>query len=259
MLNELVHKPFSRTLLAFIVLALASCSSAVTPRNSELVDADTSVEVLDANASIEQLESLLAVYQSLDDLNGQWQIHYRLAARQVEKAPELAQQHAQACLQIGDYQQQQQRQYRCQLLLARLTNDQAAITQIANSEPASLAKALALSYSGQTQQALTLVNSIEESAPADKAFIWYQHGKAQQDISSLMQALSYYRVAGQTRGVVDSLFSAALIAKAAQQPRLALQYANRALTSAKVLEQRQPTEANKRRLVVIEQWLQEPN
>ena len=235
-------------------LGLIACSSSapvaqVAPIHALEKDALNALELkmpLEANYA---LDRALKKYQSIDDLAGQWRIHYAKAsialsnddlneaAVRVDVLEEIAEQLNSDTI-----------SYKTYLMLGRTRDDSGYYHKALVVASSSIERAVGQAYLGRTSQAVDLLDGDKTGDPADRAFIYYQHALETESPTYFKLSLEAYKAAEDSRGVADSLVSLARIERINDRIEQAQTYARRAV---RVLE----SAGDDERAETIEAWL----
>lgn len=200
--------------------------------------------------AIDAWQAALSYYESVDDADGQWRARYSLASIEFRAGDiESATRYAEELQQLADRLESNEADYKTSLLLGRLYNDRDYFESARRLANDPLARALANVHLGNTDEALAVINDNNVGTAADRAFIYYQHGKQANSKSSLTAALDAYRAARDARGVADSLVALAQLEAGAGNTALAGELGRRAIT---VLQSIQDTQ----RATAVTQWLE---
>lgn len=195
------------------------------------------------------LDAALTNYQSLDNLTGEWRIHYiraklDLAEGKVKAAKKEADALAGLAATIGT----DGVEYRTNLVLGRARSDKQDFRNALRYASTPLEKAVVQTYLGNTARAMRLIDPKKDGHPADRAFVYYRRASDTQSMQLFRKSLVYYRLADDPRGVADSLVRLARISAARRQPAAAANYAARAI---RVLE----ASGDTHRAAAVRRWL----
>lgn len=220
----------SASLLLFIVGCASAPPAPTEPEvhafEKNAINALRLGELKEAAASI---ESALNRYQASDDLHGQWRIHL-MAARLALRANDhqSARIHSDRVKVLASSLGGNEVRYQTALLLGQVNNDPESWTEAASHANTPLQRAVAQTYLGNVELAVSLVDS-ELDHPNDRAFVFFQHGVKKNNADSLRKAVDLYRLANDSRGIADSLTSLARLEQRSGNLRAARHYAERAI------------------------------
>lgn len=247
-------KPFSASLLVL----LSACASAPTPQPYIFTDIDpieqNAINALKLNLVQEArtgLDAALVKYRMLDDLEGQWRIHLtntklangsgdRVTANsEVDRLRELAE------LINTDFVR-----YHTYLLLGQIKQQKSYFQSAFEVTATPLQQAVALTYLDRIEEAMALIDAGKPDHPADRAFILFRYALSSGNEVDLQRALTVYKLAGDPRGIADTLVLLSRLASQDDDLGKAQIYGRRAisvLTSMGDLE----------RADIIQTWLAE--
>jgi tetratricopeptide (TPR) repeat protein len=227
----------SRKILGHVyaLLLLSACSSA-PPTVHDFqppVDVREQEAIIAANLRMtepaeEALASALAGYRAMDDLHGQWrvtlmQVRLQMAEGRNAQASASIDRLQSLARQLND----ESYQFQSAILLGR-TRDSAYFQQALDYSRSPLEQALALTYLGDSELAISTIEPDAIDHPADRAFVHYRYAVSQQSIEAMERALQYYKMAEDSRGIADCLMHLARWSQLAQQTGAAREYAQRA-------------------------------
>ncbi|MCB1693164.1 MAG: hypothetical protein KDI19_10390, partial [Pseudomonadales bacterium] len=92
----------------------------------------------------------------------------------------------------------------------------------------SIERAVALTYLGRASEAIALLGEGVDQ-PADRAFVYYRYASQTDDAALFHKALEAYRLARDSRGIGDTLFSLAKLSRENGDTGEARHYAQRAI------------------------------
>ena len=243
----------TRLLLVTLVF-LAGCASSGGEIQKIVIDpleqnAIYAVQLANKEEAAEALQLALEQYQRNDDVYGQWRVHYLSAkyALAHEDSPAVTD-HVTAMKRLASQLDNRYVQYRTHLLAGILNNDQGQFSKALTFANSNLQKAVALTYLGQSRQAIDLLDNADQDHPADRAFVHYRYAQQGNSSTPYEQALGYYQAAKDPRGVADSLVSLARLASAQGQTTTAQQYAERAVNVLR-------SSGNETKAIAISNWL----
>lgn len=239
--------------ILFVCLLQACATSHKVPLNNELENAQIQLAIIKENSGnqvkLEQLIDLQRQFSIYADWTSLWQTDLYLALYYYQNSQyDKALNQIEACLNLTKNWKNQEANQRCSLLASRIhSRYQFKLNEILINPATPTLAALAYIYTGQLTQAVTFIEQIPESEHQDLAYLWYLKGKKDRQIKSVEQALYYYQIGGHYRGITDSLFLLAQIARQQNNEDLAQHYAHLAIRSA---EQHAP-----KIVAIIQQWL----
>jgi len=214
---------------------LAGCASIPEQRPASLTRADklleSSVEQGYSDALTLQAEAL-AIYQSNDDLRGRWRANSLLAASYIKLGKiERAGAHAQVSYKLSQVLDDRETCYASSLQLGALFSDIELLEQALGCAEGQVQEALVLAFLERYDDIpLSLAAAEPGKDSADIALILYRLGKFRGERSLVLLALTHFRAAGNTVGVIDSLYLAARLSK---DPDQQIELAHRALLAAR--------------------------
>ncbi len=171
----------------------------------------------------------LARYQSLDDLAGQWRMHFALITTALAtEDTSRVQAHAELLSEIADQLNTRTVRYKTDLVLGRLNDDSSYFDRALANAGNKIDEAVARTYLGQTTAALALLDDTGTDQPGDRAFVYYRYAQAHQSVTHYRLALQAYRLAEDSRGVADSLMSIAQLEAQQNRSTVAVTLARRA-------------------------------
>ncbi len=238
--------------LALILLGACSSTSPTTSGPAIHYLEQDALYAMKLNLDDEAENSLLAAlnhYQSIDDLDGQWRMHYLMttSALAIDDLTS-ATQHASHLEQLSNKINKRKIRYRTSLLLGQIRDDSQYFQSALASANTPLERAIAATYLGNTSEAISLLDKDNIGDPADRAFIYYQHAKKVDSEQYFHLALDEYKTAQDSRGVSDALVNLALLSAKNGRTEQAKDYgrrASRALSAAGL----------KHRAIAIDAWL----
>ncbi len=231
-------KPVSQQLAVLIFVGhLAACASAppAEPPPTIHVQEQAALDAMKVgfldDAAVALTEAMRD-YRKLDNHAGQWRISVleaKLALRQGEngKAADAAERSLALARDINTA----EALYQSYLLAGHTANNPALFRTALSHASTPLQQAVAETYLGNTGAAVQLIDPVAIDNPSDRAFVYYQHGRATGSSEAFLQALGFYRAAEDARGVADSLVSLAKIALKEGRNDRARSYGERAILS----------------------------
>lgn len=249
------HKAFYLAVAGLVVVACASgCASNKTtpppPIDSYESSALNAMEHRLPAAAETSLQAALRRYQAADDIDGQWRVHTYLARLYLAEAQTAAAAEQAAAMEgLAAELDSRSAWYQTYLLLGQ-TRDPRYFERARPYSATPLQEAVVLTYMGETAKALATLEGQGEDYPADRAFIHYRYGATHGDAASVHRALAYYKQAGDSRGIADSLLWLAQDAQREGDTALARRYGSRA---ERVLE----ASGDARRAGQVAAWLGE--
>jgi tetratricopeptide (TPR) repeat protein len=225
-------------LLAGIMLALSGCAStpvavvAVHPLEQNalnLLHRQVPANAVGHQQTHAALAAALRQHQRFDDLQGQWRIHQLLAQEALHwhSAAELLPQ-VEAMAALAEQLPVKLVAYPTAIMRGHIAPHGKHFDDALAYARSPLEQAVALAYLGRLGEAMALLDAAETDSPADRAFVFYQSAQQRQDPAGYKQALVYYRLAADDRGVADCLVRLARLAQAAGQSGDARIYGQRA-------------------------------
>ncbi|HKI74104.1 MAG TPA: hypothetical protein VJ998_05650 [Pseudomonadales bacterium] len=177
------------------------------------------------------LAGALSTYERLDDLGGQWRIHYLKTTLALAEADQtLAASEMRVLEQLAAQLSDTEINFRTQLLAGRVTHDHADFTAAEKSASSPLEQALAKTYLGDTAAAIKLIDPDADDHPADRAFVYYRRAMDARSAELFEKSLKYYRLSQDSRGIADTLVNLARIGAESGNKAVARGYASRAIT-----------------------------
>ncbi len=244
-----------KALSLLLLCVLIGCSSSPEPPPDQVRDPleQNAIDALREGAVQEidnALAAALASYRRLDNLPGQWRVHlmqanYYLSQNRLDEARAADTQLQRIAAQLPA---RRDVAYQSALVRGKIGTDPAAFRQALALAANPLEKAIALTYLGDVATAVATLDPNDSDHPADRAFIAYQYARSTDRALDFMQALHFYRLAQNPRGIADSLLSLAQIAQHKGERAAAQDYGLRA---AHALEATGDSE----RARVIRDWL----
>ena len=224
------------TLLLALTLLVGCSTAPPEPTITSATKHPLEQNALDALAFnlTEQAEfSLLAAlqhYESIDDLPGQWRTRHTLTSLALSREDHAgASKHVKVLALIAPQLKQDHISYKTSLMLGRIHTDESYFRQAISFASSDMERAVAESYLGNTAKAAQMITDAGSDAPNDKAFVLYRHAKASGSKSHYKLALDAYKIAGDSRGVADSLVSLAKLEADQGAKGSARTYARRAI------------------------------
>ena len=222
---------------SIIVGLISGCTSTPTPRlNTNISPAEqnalNALRLHNSTEAIQTLDLALTEYKQIDDLYGRWRIQ-SLRAKLALGSSKLAEARkiAPTIRTISDQLNDNMVSYQTNILLGRIYLDDEYFHQALTYASTRLEQATVFAYLGEPQNSLRYVDDDKNDHPADRAFIFYQAGIASGSMKNFEQALDYYRMAEDSRGVADSLVRLARLSADSADTQGAKNYANRAVES----------------------------
>ncbi len=226
-----------RLLPSLALLLLLGCASSpeeeaptIDPLEQNLLDAfETRAYWLIPQA----MSAARSRYESLDELGGQWRVtklaaQYALARGEVDAAKVEARRLDRLRQQMdAPTRRELDADFETDIIVGRALGDEAAFRRVVSRADDPIDRAVALTYLNETERAAALLDDGRQRA-ADRAFVLYRAGLAAARSDLLQNALDMYRLAGDSRGVADTLFALARLAAGAGDRERAGAFADRA-------------------------------
>lgn len=221
-------------LLMLLCLLAFGCSSSKPAGQSPIVD-DFEFSALNAMAmrlpapAMTSLQQALGNYQSLDDLRGQWRVHWMMARLYLSKGDAVAAGDNITTMELLAPQIDDDPIYYHTAILVGQIRDPAAFELALVHSSSSLQRAVAETYLGQSALAIKTLDHDAVDFPADRAFVYFRYGLYANSKADMQRALEFYRRAGDTRGIADSLLRLAAMSLQAGDSSGARAFSQRAL------------------------------
>jgi hypothetical protein len=227
-----------QTALAILqVTLLAACASAPAPQPDILTNIDPfEQDAINAlKLDLEQaahtgLNTALVRYQKLDDLEGQWRIHLtktKLANGKGDQA--AASVEVDNLKELADLIDTNFVHYHTYILLGQIREEKHYYQSALAVASTKLQQAVALTYLDRIGEAIALVDPRKTDHPTDRAFVLFRHGVSTGNRADLQRALSAYKLAGDSRGVADTLVLLSRLSMDQNDPEMAVIYGRRAI------------------------------
>ncbi|XOV88775.1 MAG: hypothetical protein ACFHX7_02560 [Pseudomonadota bacterium] len=238
-----------------LLLLLFGCSSSPTPPG------EAGIHPLEQNAinalamgtttDIESaLNAALSAYRLLDNLPGQWRIHllranYFLAGNQPDLARLETSELARIASQLSA---NPSLAYQTALMQGKTTNNPDAFRRALRLAATPLEQAVAMTYLGEVAAAAALLDPQASDSPNDRAFVAYQYARTTGRPTDYKQALHYYRLGRNPRGIADALLALAQVAEQSGESETAQGFGLRAVHALEAAGDRE-------RAKIIRDWL----
>ncbi len=196
--------------LILLCLLACACSSSKHSVQSPIID-DFERSGLNAMAlrlpapAMTSLQQALRNYQSLDDLRGQWRVHWAMARIYLSQGDTVAAAHNITAMEMLAPQIDDDPIYYHTAILVGQLGDESAFEQALVHSSNALQRAVAQTYLGQYALAFKTLDHDAVDFPADRAFVYFRYGFYANSEADMQRALEFYRRAGDTRGIADSL------------------------------------------------------
>ncbi len=218
--------------ISVLYALLAGCSTSpiapaleIDPLEQNAVNA---VRVAAPDLALAAVDAALRRYQSLDDLAGQWRMHYLRARLAMRYRRERVEEDTQALVSLAHQVNSVSMQFDTEILLGRIAEGEGHFVRAQALAETDIQRAVAHAYLQEYERALALVSVDPPGTDQDKAFVYYR--VAQQLASSALfeKALLHYGRAGDPRGVGDCLFQLARLVRDESSSE-AIDFAGRAI------------------------------
>ncbi|WP_350400682.1 hypothetical protein [Catenovulum sediminis] len=224
-------------ILLFGSSLLIACASSSQPVSPVLQDARAQVVELQHSSTnnMQLVQNLRDILVSFADVGYLWKADLLLANQyMVHGLQQQARASLQDCIHLNQSTELLEGQQSCQLLLYRLTEQAELLQQIIDNPASERLQALAYAYQGEFDKAQALLKHIPKDHYADLAYLNFQLGWHYKQTQYLHDALKYYRLAADKRGIVDTLFALAKVYHIKKEQGKSKHYSLLALRSAKI-------------------------
>jgi tetratricopeptide (TPR) repeat protein len=177
------------------------------------------------------LQQAMMHFKRLDDPAGQWRIAYSSAQHALaQHDPQTLAAHTAVMQRLGRRLSPATVAYTNAIMQGQVDPQgpyyQRALATAAND----LERAVALTYLGRHDEALTLMDAQLTDHADSRAFVYYRYAMSAQSATAYQQALAYYQQVQDARGIADVLVRLAQLAAVNDQIADARAYAERAVS-----------------------------
>jgi hypothetical protein len=226
--------------LAAIVVFMQGCSSQPTvtaknhpleqnANNTMLTYTVTPMTVASHKQLHLTLQTATAHFQRLDDPAGQWRIAYLSAQHALAQHDlQTLKRHVDIMQQLGTRLAPATVAYANAIMQGHIETQGPYYQRALSAATSGLEHAVALTYLERNAQAMTFMDASLTDQPGSRAFVYYRFAITTQSASAYQQALTFYQLAQDARGIADVLVRLAKLAAANEQLAQARAFASRA-------------------------------